>query len=459
MALIKTAQAVDKNAEFAHVAQEMYKKNLELAERNKTLSLLRHIDEIVLSSVTDTTQVSAEIVQAVVKDGDFLLAGIYLQNHAKTKLEPLAISNKSNKIAEIEAKELLSPISIAAGKRGVIAKALKEKVVSATPDLHEIVKPHLSKGMAGEIQQALGIKTFYICPLAARNELHGIMLIWLVEKQGAITAFQKTLIDRLIGAVGVAIDNSLLYQANQEANKRLHAANRHLKDLDQAKDEFISMASHQLRTPLTSIKGYLSMLVEGDAGKVSAQQKEFLEYAYGGSQRMVNLISDLLNVSRMTTGKFMIEKSPVDLTHVVKDEVDQLQMHAQAKELKLVFVPPKSKLPLIPLDENKTRQVIMNFVDNAIYYTPKGCVTVKLEKENNKAVLTVEDSGIGVPIEAQKKLFSKFFRAGNAQNVRPDGTGLGLFLAKRVVEDQGGKIIFKSIEGHGSTFGFSIPLK
>jgi signal transduction histidine kinase len=124
----------------------------------------------------------------------------------------------------------------------------------------------------------------------------------------------------------------------------------------------------------------------------------------------------------------------------------------------LVYHAPKRALPLIPLDDNKTRQVIMNFIDNAIYYTKEGSITVAVTKVDTAMRLTVRDTGIGVPLDARRKLFSKFYRADNAQTVRPDGTGLGLYLAKRVIEDQGGTIIFESVEGKGSTFGFELPL-
>jgi signal transduction histidine kinase len=145
---------------------------------------------------------------------------------------------------------------------------------------------------------------------------------------------------------------------------------------------------------------------------------------------------------------------------VVAAEVQQLQTHAQSKSLNLLFEPPSKKLPPIALDENKTRQVIMNFIDNAIYYTPLGGnIKVRLRPAGSNIQLEVKDSGIGVPVADQPKLFSKFYRADNAQKMRPDGTGLGLYLAKRVVEEQGGKIIFHSTEGRGSTFGFSFPVR
>ncbi|MDF2461141.1 MAG: putative Histidine kinase, partial [Candidatus Saccharibacteria bacterium] len=177
------------------------------------------------------------------------------------------------------------------------------------------------------------------------------------------------------------------------------------------------------------------------------------------SERMVNLISDLLNVSRLQAGRFIIQTKPTDMVKMIQEEVHQLESHAKAKNIALIFDAPARPLPIIEIDENKTRQVIMNFIDNAIYYTQKGEVRVVLEQTSDLVRLRVTDTGIGVPKDAQKKLFSKFFRAGNAQIVRPDGTGLGLYLAKRVVEDQGGTIIFESVEGKGSTFGFELPIK
>ncbi|HSH31451.1 MAG TPA: ATP-binding protein [Candidatus Saccharimonadales bacterium] len=252
--------------------------------------------------------------------------------------------------------------------------------------------------------------------------------------------------------------NLTLQQRVQSATASLRTANRNLKALDRTKDEFISMASHQLRTPLTTIKGYLSMIAEGDAGATTPQQREFLEYAMGGAERMVGLISDLLNVSRLSAGRFLIEKRPVDLVELVADEVRQLQSHAAAKALQLQFSRPPRPVPPVELDEGKTRQVIMNFIDNAIYYTRAGGVYVSLEVDRDQVRLKVKDTGIGVPQAARHKLFTKFFRADNAQAARPDGTGLGLYLAKRVVEDQGGSIIFDSVEGQGSTFGFEMPL-
>lgn len=253
--------------------------------------------------------------------------------------------------------------------------------------------------------------------------------------------------------------NATLQDKVDKATAKLEKTNEKLKELDSAKDEFISMASHQLRTPLTTVKGYLSMLLEDDAGKLTKQQTQFVEQAFSSSQRMVYLIADLLNVSRLSTGKFVIDSKPTDLAEVVAQEVDQLQRNAKAKNIKLSYKKP-ADFPIVEIDETKIRQVIMNFTDNALYYTKDGgVVEVSLAEVGRSIELKVKDNGIGVPQTLQHKLFTKFYRADNAQAVRPDGTGLGLFMAKKVILAQGGSIIFSSREGKGSTFGFTFPKK
>lgn len=256
----------------------------------------------------------------------------------------------------------------------------------------------------------------------------------------------------------IAHFNETLQEQVREATTELRESNKKLKSLDNAKDEFISMASHQLRTPLTSVKGYISIVLEGDAGKLNPSQKQLLEQAFASSQRMVYLISDFLNVSRLQTGKFTIERAPVNLAEIVQQEVHQLMSTATSRELKIEASVP-SDMPTLLLDEAKVRQAIMNFIDNAIFYShPSGVIKVDLVKTAKDVTLTVQDQGIGVPASERHQLFTKFYRATNARTARPDGTGVGLFLAKKVVVAHGGSMIFNSVEGKGSTFGFRLPL-
>ena len=244
-----------------------------------------------------------------------------------------------------------------------------------------------------------------------------------------------------------------------DATAQLRRSNEQLRFLDTVKDEFVSMASHQLRTPLTSVKGYLSMVLDGDAGEISASQRQLLQEAFTSSERMVHLISDFLNVSRLQTGKFVIDRVQTDLVSLVAEEVANVSQVASAHKVNVRFRKP-ARFPLLYLDENKLRQVIMNLIDNAIYYSPNAdTVRVRLSIEDGDVVLRVVDHGMGVPKDAQKRLFTKFFRAENARRQRPDGTGIGLYLAKKVIHGHSGSLIFESELGKGSTFGFRLPIR
>ncbi len=293
----------------------------------------------------------------------------------------------------------------------------------------------------------------------------GYMLMGTKRSGGTYAKQDIKILEIIANELVIAIENVLRFEEIEQFNmtlqkkidgatKELKKSNEKLKALDEAKDEFISMASHQLRTPLTSVKGYLSMLAEGDAGKLNDTQNKFIDQAFVSSQRMVYLIADLLNVSRLKTGKFIIEPKPVYLPDVIESEISQLYETVKARGIKMTFNKPKT-FPIVNLDEVKLRQVIMNFTDNAIYYTPAtGSIVLELKNVGDSVEFTVTDTGMGVPKNEQQHLFTKFYRAGNARKARPDGTGLGLFMAKKVIVASGGSLIFNSIEGKGSTFGF-----
>lgn len=330
--------------------------------------------------------------------------------------------------------------------------------VSLLEDLHQTAA-----------SQILEKYNFEVClKMTTKNGVVGYIFLSTKRSGNIFTNQDLRLLSIISDSLSIAVENAraveeierfnvTLQQKIDDATLKLKHANTRLKELDEAKDEFVSMASHQLRTPLTVIKGYLSMLLEGDMGKVTKQQKDVLQSAFDGSERMVFLIGDLLNVSRLQTGKFQIENQLTDLNALIDHEIKHLQESAANHQLKLTFESPKD-FPKLMLDETKIRQVVMNFIDNAIYYTPPGgSINVKLEADDKQIRCTVNDTGLGVPKSEQHHLFSKFYRAGNARKMRPDGTGLGLYMAKKIIVAQGGAIIFQSTEGKGSTFGFSLP--
>jgi signal transduction histidine kinase len=299
------------------------------------------------------------------------------------------------------------------------------------------------------------------------EDILGLLVLGVKNSGAPFNREDAATLGIVAGDLSVAVQNSLHYEEIQKFNETLQAkvddatrklqrTNDKLKQLDETKDEFISMASHQLRTPLTSVKGYLSMVLEGDVGTLNDMQRKLLMQSFNSSQRMVYLISDLLNLSRLRTGKFIIEPKVTNLADVIEGEVEQLSANAKGRGLTLNYNKPKN-FPDLYMDETKIRQVIMNFADNAIYYTPSGGkIDINLVNNKDTIEFTVVDNGIGVPLADQKHMFTKFYRAKNAQKARPDGTGLGIFMAKKVIIAQGGALIFESKPDKGSTFGFSI---
>jgi len=240
-------------------------------------------------------------------------------------------------------------------------------------------------------------------------------------------------------------------------NDELAAANEKLKQLDQAKTEFLSITSHQLRTPLTGIKGYLSMMLEGDFGKFTDQQGEVLQRVSAEVERLARMVQVFLNVSRIESGRLIIGKVAFNLMDMAQTVVKELTPFAEKKGLKLSFAGPHELT--VTADPDKLKDVVMNLVDNAIKYTAQGTIHVKVEQHNNEAQVCVIDTGVGIDPEDAGKLFEKFSRGIGIAKVSAEGSGLGLFIVKKIVEGHEGRVWVESKgKGQGSTFSFVIPL-
>jgi signal transduction histidine kinase len=441
--------------DLEHITQEMYRRNRELADTNKILSLLQTIDALVLESHTSLKMVCEHITQAVTQVTSYPFVGLLTRtSHTRDELTLQGWSGSSWLGKETTfnfSRPLHVPLtddwfSSPEGTRVIPITDLPAAQIAAFL--------HCSDEDVERLHREIPLQSLYVVKLLARRRLVGLLVVGFMSPGELMNESDGMLLNRISDSIGMAVDNKLLFEENQYVLKQLRDSNTKLKALDEAKDDFVSMASHQLRTPLTSVKGYLSMVMEGDVGEVNEQQKAMLSQAFFSSQRMVYLIADLLNVSRLRTGKFLIEPTVVDLAKVVEEEVVQLAETAKAHNLTVTYHKPET-FPELMLDETKTRQIVMNFIDNAIYYTPSGGeIKVELLEKPSTIELRVTDNGIGVPKSEQPHLFTKFYRANNARTARPDGTGLGLFMAKKVIVGQHGSTIFESTEGKGSTFGF-----
>jgi len=232
------------------------------------------------------------------------------------------------------------------------------------------------------------------------------------------------------------------------------------KVVEKMKSEFVSLAAHQLRTPLSAIKWTLSMLLDGDLGTLTQDQRSFLEKTYTSNERMITLINDLLDSTRIEEGRYVYRPILSDIKTQVQTVVDNFQEEIKKRGLKIEIKIPNKDLPKVRIDEEKIRLVVENFLDNAIKYSSIGGVLgVVIEKGKNEIKVSVSNLGIGIAEEQKKRVFSKFFRGSNAIKTETEGTGLGLFISKNIIEAHGGQIGFESEEGKQTTFFFTIPIK
>jgi len=221
----------------------------------------------------------------------------------------------------------------------------------------------------------------------------------------------------------------------------------------------VSVVSHQLSTPLSAIKGYLEVLLSGDLGDFSPQQKEYLDVVFKNTIDMVRLVGELLDITRIESNQMEFKPEPKDITEIVKATIKELSLLARAKNCELSFK-IIDEPPILNIDPVKTKQAIANIIFNAILYKRgKGKVWVSLSKKGEEVVFCCEDTGIGIAEKEKDKIFTKFYRSERAFNISAKGLGLGLFISKAIIEGQGGRIWFESKEDEGSMFSFSLPIK
>jgi signal transduction histidine kinase len=243
--------------------------------------------------------------------------------------------------------------------------------------------------------------------------------------------------------------------------KNLTKANDQLRELDRQKSEFLSIAAHQLRTPLTAIKGYASLILEGSFGAVSQELKAPLETIFVSSTRMVETVADFLNVSKIEQGKMEYRMQRASLSELVQHVVRELEVTMKGKGLTLTYTDETTGGCMVTMDAGKVEHVISNIIDNSIKYTPQGSISVTLTADSGARVarVTIHDTGAGIPKEALGTLFDKFVRARNAKDINVTGSGLGLYVAREMMKAHGGTVTADSEgEGKGSTFVITLPL-
>jgi len=245
-----------------------------------------------------------------------------------------------------------------------------------------------------------------------------------------------------------------------ELRAKLEEAYAELERIDKAKTEFLSIASHQLRTPLSIIKGYISMILEKTYGEIPEKIKQPLGNVYVSNDRLVKLVNDLLDITRLEMGRIELSLEKAHLEEIISSVVEEMKVTAEKKGLYLKYEALKEPLPEISVDKTKIRQVILNLVDNAIKYTQKGGVTVKVRKMNSEVRIEVRDTGVGMSKEEIGNLFEIMRRGRAGFQYWTEGAGVGLYTARKFAEMHGGKVWAESPgKEKGSTFYIELPVK
>ena len=230
--------------------------------------------------------------------------------------------------------------------------------------------------------------------------------------------------------------------------------------ISKIKSEFVSVAAHQLKTPLSALKWTIKLFIDGDMGKLDAKQLEFLNRSFETTERMIKLVNDLLDAARIEEGGFGYEFTEIDYLDFLSKLIKNYELTSKEKKISITFLPAKDLIPPIYADRDRLSLVISNLIENSLHYTKEeGKININVSLEKNYVQTVISDTGAGIPSGEQSRVFSKFFRASNAIKLETEGTGLGLFIARNIIKRHGGEITFVSEEGKGTTFTILLPIR
>ncbi|MFF0159488.1 ATP-binding protein [Streptomyces sp. NPDC005263] len=299
--------------------------------------------------------------------------------------------------------------------------------------------------------RALGLVSAVVAPMGVGEEPLGAVFVARTRPEKVWRPVEVEMVDSMASGVGRAVYTSSLYEQETRLVDKLRA-------LDQAKSDFLSTVSHELRTPLTSIVGYIELLKDEETGPLTPPQMRMLDVVDRNANRLRALIEDLLTLSRIESGAFTSKRAPVDVRRLVASAADAMRPAADAASVALEIRCAEQPL-VLEADGDQLDRVLMNLLSNAVKFTPTGgTVTVRADAQDGAAVLSVSDTGIGIPEAEQRKLFERFFRASNATDAAIPGTGLGLTIVRTIVANHGGEMEVHSEEGRGTTFTARLPL-
>jgi signal transduction histidine kinase len=451
---------VELQAKVEDRTKSLQKANLTLEDRNKFLTTMQVVTNMV-SRTLDLKKIYQMIADSIASELGYVGGVLSFIDDEKQILQVGAITN--NKLTQ-QAFQLLSkkPHHYESQLKedfNFSAKTAVTGKIIFSDKMSDFLSPPVDKDTIAKIQKLLKVKTAVGVPVFSEARIIGVIQFFLPVSRDKITSMDIEMMNALTNQVGIVSRNLKLYENLQGTNLELQEANLRLRELDQAKSEFLSIASHQLRTPISAIKGYLSMMLDGDFGVLPHNFRKIMKDLFESSSRLARLINIFLNVSRIESGRLKLEKHPIQIGDMIDSVIQELSAQASQKKLKLSYKKSRKKIPMIFADSDKLREVVLNLIDNSIKYTLKGSVTASVESDKEKLTFLVTDTGIGIDPGEVKGLFRKFVRGSGVAQIHTGGSGLGIFIAQKIIKEHGGKIWAES-EGKekGSIFKFTLPL-
>ncbi len=460
MPLFKTKQQLEPEKKsddqsLASINEMLYKRSAELAIKNKALSLLGHLYETSIQTLSPA-DLARLITESVRQALNYDLVTIFHYERESDRFIELGAS-MSERLAD---QLRMSGYSI----QGIVIEHTSATnfyeaiVINRTLVINEkfgyILKNVIPEEEIEKIAEQTHLATSLVYPLVLGDRVLGALTISLNREYAGLPEYEKEIIASITNVISLALDKTFVYE-------QLKVANEKLQSLDKLKTEFLSLASHQLRSPLTAIKGYTSMLLEGSFGQITPDQKEAIDRVFQSSTHLAKVVEDLLNVSKIEQGGMKYEMAQFDFEKAVHDLATDLSITAEKKGLTLTFETDSKPPYLVFGDMEKLRQVVLNIIDNAIKYTEKGSIKVKLSQNfrTSSVHLDVTDTGMGISPVEKEKLFQKFSR-GEGGKTNTSGSGLGLYLARQIISAHKGSIAIDSPGvGKGSTFTLELPIQ
>src|SRR3989344_1252063 len=434
----------------------------QLSYQNRLFKALRELD-IVAFSTTNIELLTQAIVDVVHNQLGYTVAVIAFPDYEKRIIKRMAISR--SKETEEAFKNLISvkfsdQILSFAEDRNLLNKVLVQRKSFYTTNLFDVQVGVLPEEISKKIQQFFNMKGIFVYPLVSRDKVIGILEYTSIKKREDLSPFEFTIMQEFVSEAGRALENALLYQDLKYTSRKLEVANIKLKELDHLKDDFVSIASHELRTPMTAIRSYAWMALHKSDAPLSDKLQKYLERTLISTERLINLVNDMLNVSRIESGRIEIAPQAFDIQNLVGEVLVEIDAKAKEKNLQIEVV--GAVVPKVFADPNKTHQILLNLLGNALKFTQEnGKIIVSYFSDGKNLQVSISDNGVGISKENLSRLFRKFSRLEDSYIAASStgGTGLGLFISKSLVELMKGSINVRSEgEGRGATFTFSLPV-